>query len=91
MIFALMYVYVINIFQAFLKAWEAVCKGGRNTKILVPQGKTFMLKPLAFIGPCKSSSISFSVYIYILDSFSSFKLYWEIQPLCENDFNSNQF
>ncbi|KAG7550946.1 Parallel beta-helix repeat [Arabidopsis thaliana x Arabidopsis arenosa] len=47
--------------KAFLKAWEAVCKGGSHTKILVPQGKTFMLKPLTFIGPCKSSSISFSI------------------------------
>ncbi|KFK44652.1 hypothetical protein AALP_AA1G286400 [Arabis alpina] len=48
--------------QAFLKAWEAVCQGGSsNTKLLVPQGRTFMLKPLAFVGPCKSSSISFSI------------------------------
>ncbi|EOA22760.1 hypothetical protein CARUB_v10003473mg [Capsella rubella] len=49
--------------KAFLKAWEAVCKGRSrgNTKILVPQGKTFMLKPLAFVGPCKSSSISFMI------------------------------
>ncbi|KAL9279744.1 putative polygalacturonase [Arabidopsis thaliana] len=47
--------------KAFLKAWEAVCKGGHNRKILVPQGKTFMLKPLTFIGPCKSSTISLSI------------------------------
>ncbi|VVB14880.1 unnamed protein product [Arabis nemorensis] len=48
--------------QAFLKAWESVCeRGSRNTKFLVPPGKTFMLKPLAFVGPCKSSSISFSI------------------------------
>ncbi|XP_010453903.1 PREDICTED: probable polygalacturonase At3g15720 isoform X1 [Camelina sativa] len=50
--------------KAFLKAWEAVCKGrskGKYTKILVPQGQTFMLKPLAFVGPCNSSSISFMI------------------------------
>lgn len=68
LIFALMYVFVLCIFQAFLKAWEAVCKGGSggNTKILVPLGKTFMLKPLTFVGPCKSSSVSFMVYITTL-------------------------
>ncbi|CAH2072545.1 unnamed protein product [Thlaspi arvense] len=49
--------------QAFLNAWEAVCKGGSkgNTKLLVPSGKTFMIKPLTFAGPCKSSSISFLI------------------------------
>ncbi|CAH8358688.1 unnamed protein product [Eruca vesicaria subsp. sativa] len=47
--------------QAFLKAWEAVCNGGSNTNLLVPQGKTFMLKPLTFEGPCKSPSISFLI------------------------------
>ncbi|KAG2300326.1 hypothetical protein Bca52824_036798 [Brassica carinata] len=48
--------------QAFLKAWEAVCNGGsNNTTLLVPLGKIFMLKPLKFAGPCKSSSVTFLV------------------------------
>lgn len=58
----------INIFQAFLKAWKAVCKGGSRgkTNFVVPLGKTFMLKPLTFEGPCKSSSITFLVYTHTL-------------------------
>lgn len=61
----------IHIFQAFLKAWDAVCNGGSKgiTKLIVPRGKTFMIKPLTFSGPCKSYSISFlviysTVYIF---------------------------
>lgn len=67
--YTLIYVYVyINIFQAFLNAWDAVCKGGSKgkTKLLVPRGKTFMIKPLSFVGPCKSSSVSFLVYTVFL-------------------------
>ncbi|CAA7051531.1 unnamed protein product [Microthlaspi erraticum] len=49
--------------KAFLKTWDAVCRGGSKgkTKLLVPRGKTFMIKPLSFVGPCKSSSVSFSI------------------------------
>ncbi|KAL1195442.1 putative polygalacturonase [Cardamine amara subsp. amara] len=49
--------------KAFVKAWEAVCDGGSKgiTKLLVPKGKTFMIKPLTFSGPCKSYSISFLI------------------------------
>lgn len=59
---------VYKIFQAFLNAWDAVCKGGSKgkTKLLVPRGKTFMIKPLSFVGPCKSSSVSFLVYTLFL-------------------------
>ncbi|KAE9615976.1 putative polygalacturonase [Lupinus albus] len=48
--------------QAFLKAWGAACaNSGSIGTIEVPQGKKFMLKPLKFTGPCKSSSINFKV------------------------------
>ncbi|CAH8320141.1 unnamed protein product [Eruca vesicaria subsp. sativa] len=49
--------------KAFLNAWKAVCNGGSrgNRQLLVPRGKTFMLKPLTFEGPCKSSSIFFLI------------------------------
>ncbi|KAF3569162.1 hypothetical protein DY000_02018786 [Brassica cretica] len=47
--------------QAFLKAWEAVCNGVSDKSFLVPLGKTCMLKPLKFAGPCKSSSITFVI------------------------------
>ncbi|KAG2239304.1 hypothetical protein Bca52824_090164 [Brassica carinata] len=49
--------------KAFLNAWKAVCKGASRgkTQLLLPLGKTFMLKPLTFEGPCKSSSIAFLI------------------------------
>ncbi|KAL2516584.1 putative polygalacturonase [Forsythia ovata] len=44
--------------QAFVKAWKAACEAKSTTPILyIPQKKTFMLKPLTFSGPCKSSRI----------------------------------
>ncbi|KAL8472413.1 hypothetical protein ACS0TY_029571 [Phlomoides rotata] len=46
--------------QAFLKAWNAACQGKATSNvptILVPSKKRFLLKPLTFKGPCKSSRI----------------------------------
>ncbi|KAH7546789.1 hypothetical protein FEM48_Zijuj01G0238500 [Ziziphus jujuba var. spinosa] len=43
--------------QAFLKAWEAVCGQGESSATLViPAGKTFLLQPTDFAGPCKTNS-----------------------------------
>ncbi|GKV35840.1 hypothetical protein SLEP1_g44047 [Rubroshorea leprosula] len=43
---------------AFLKAWKAVCQTGSGIPILIiPAGKTFLLKPVTFSGPCKPSHI----------------------------------
>ncbi|KAK7311444.1 hypothetical protein RJT34_09587 [Clitoria ternatea] len=40
--------------QAFLKAWQAACGAAEDTATLViPQGKTFLLQPVIFQGPCK--------------------------------------
>ncbi|GMY33441.1 probable polygalacturonase At3g15720, partial [Fagus crenata] len=48
--------------QAFLKAWENVCGASQGTPTLnIPQGKTFMLGPVEFQGPCKSNSIQFQL------------------------------
>ncbi|XP_058105269.1 probable polygalacturonase At3g15720 [Magnolia sinica] len=49
--------------QALLKAWARACGGGGgpNPSIIIPAGKTFLLKPVAFNGPCKSKSILFQV------------------------------
>ncbi|TKY68029.1 polygalacturonase protein [Spatholobus suberectus] len=48
--------------QVFLKAWSKVCamKNGIAT-LEVPPGKTFMLKPLQFSGPCNFSSVHFQL------------------------------
>ncbi|KAK1305610.1 putative polygalacturonase [Acorus calamus] len=44
--------------QAFLKAWKDVCgsKGGVPT-LSIPSGKTFLLKPITFSGPCQAAGI----------------------------------
>ncbi|GMI93877.1 hypothetical protein like AT3G15720 [Hibiscus trionum] len=42
----------------FLKAWEAACKApSRNPSLIIPDKKIFLLKPVTFSGPCKSTSI----------------------------------
>ncbi|KAL0717262.1 hypothetical protein Bca4012_066584 [Brassica carinata] len=43
--------------QAFLKAWEAVCRGTGDGQLIVPAGMTFMLQPSKFQGSCKSTPI----------------------------------
>ncbi|KAF7837039.1 putative polygalacturonase [Senna tora] len=48
--------------QAFLKAWGAVCNATQGIPTLfIPKGKTFMLQPLVFQGPCKPSTINFKI------------------------------
>jgi hypothetical protein len=43
--------------QAFLSAWQALCGDdvAQGTPSLqIPEGKTFLLQPVKFQGPCKS-------------------------------------
>ncbi|KAL9463211.1 hypothetical protein AB3S75_001087 [Citrus x aurantiifolia] len=48
--------------QAFIKAWNAVCGDTSNNPTLqVPQGKTFLLQPTSFQGPCKSSNLQVQI------------------------------
>ncbi|GMI78703.1 hypothetical protein like AT3G15720 [Hibiscus trionum] len=50
--------------QAFNKAWGAVCSakvGEGIATLVVPQGKTFLLSPLKFQGPCQAKSIHFQL------------------------------
>ncbi|GLT87897.1 hypothetical protein SLE2022_059500 [Rubroshorea leprosula] len=43
-------------FQAFLKAWDAVCGSTRkNPTLIIPENKMFLLSPITFEGPCKSN------------------------------------
>ncbi|KAI9087734.1 hypothetical protein K1719_030366 [Acacia pycnantha] len=48
--------------QAFVKAWKDVCEAinGYPT-LLVPKGRTFLLQPTIFQGPCNSPSVNFKV------------------------------
>ncbi|GFZ08365.1 pectin lyase-like superfamily protein [Actinidia rufa] len=48
--------------KAFLKAWNATCGASGPTSIMrVPSGKTFLLKPLAFYGPCTAPNIQIQI------------------------------
>ncbi|KAJ7957259.1 Pectin lyase-like superfamily protein [Quillaja saponaria] len=48
--------------NAFQKAWRDVCgASGRAPTLNIPKGKTFMLQPVLFEGPCKSPTINFKV------------------------------
>ncbi|CAL5199800.1 unnamed protein product [Lathyrus oleraceus] len=48
----------INDSPAFLKAWKDVCKSKSDTsQLIIPAGKTFLLRPIAFNGPCNSNNI----------------------------------
>ncbi|XP_057433045.1 probable polygalacturonase At3g15720 [Lotus japonicus] len=45
--------------QAFEKAWQNVCGATQDTTtLLIPEGKTFLLQPMLFKGPCKSGTIN---------------------------------
>ncbi|GAB4842067.1 hypothetical protein Ancab_012027 [Ancistrocladus abbreviatus] len=47
---------------AFAKAWTAACEAtARSVILIIPQGKTFLLKPLTFQGPCKPPSINVQI------------------------------
>ncbi|KAL2926496.1 hypothetical protein RDABS01_019447, partial [Bienertia sinuspersici] len=51
---------------AFAKAWEAVCGAKLQNVILqVPNGKTFLVKPLKFQGPCKSTTINIQTIWFV--------------------------
>ena len=48
--------------QAFMNAWKACCADeSHNSALVIPQNRTFLLKPLQFSGPCKSSNIHLKV------------------------------
>ncbi|XP_057452693.1 probable polygalacturonase At3g15720 [Lotus japonicus] len=44
--------------QAFANAWQEACNATHDTStLIIPKGKTFMLQPVSFQGPCKSASV----------------------------------
>ncbi|GMH10837.1 hypothetical protein Nepgr_012678 [Nepenthes gracilis] len=46
--------------EAFKNAWAQACQStGQIPTFLVPAEKTFLLRPLTLMGPCKSSSMQF--------------------------------
>ncbi|XWS13444.1 hypothetical protein CRYUN_Cryun36dG0037700 [Craigia yunnanensis] len=50
--------------QAFNKAWKEVCSAITSQEVAtlqVPPGKTFLLRPVDFQGPCKANTIHFQL------------------------------
>uniref|UniRef100_A0ACD5WF04 Uncharacterized protein n=1 Tax=Avena sativa TaxID=4498 RepID=A0ACD5WF04_AVESA len=43
--------------QALAKAWNAACSSSRPAVLLVPNGKSYLLKAVTLSGPCKSSVV----------------------------------
>ncbi|XVF86474.1 hypothetical protein PTKIN_Ptkin18bG0043200 [Pterospermum kingtungense] len=44
---------------ALMKAWNDTCSGAAGTPtLIIPQGKTFLVRPITFTGPCKSNQIN---------------------------------
>ncbi|KAL3840965.1 hypothetical protein ACJIZ3_025556 [Penstemon smallii] len=55
--------------KAFQLAWKAACTEGSdivNITFTVPSGKTFLVSPTSFEGPCTSRSITFEILGKIL-------------------------
>ena len=48
--------------QAFIRAWEGLCGDkSPDPTLIIPSGKTFLIKPVAFNGPCKSPRVYIKV------------------------------
>ncbi|PRQ37154.1 putative polygalacturonase [Rosa chinensis] len=45
--------------EAFLNAWKTLCETGQTLNI--PAGKTFVVKPLQLVGPCKSNNVGIQI------------------------------
>ncbi|GAB4825451.1 hypothetical protein Ancab_008324 [Ancistrocladus abbreviatus] len=53
--------------HAFSRAWEDVCSNTVGTPTLsIPEGKTFLLSPVAFHGPCQSPSVHVEILSNII-------------------------
>ena len=48
--------------KAFVETWKSTCNAETEiAAMLVPDGNTFLVHPMAFDGPCKPTAISFLV------------------------------
>jgi len=62
--------------EAFSAAWKAACSATtQNPTVVVPSSRNFLVYPLIFYGPCKSSQISFQL-IGTISSPSSPSVWW---------------
>ncbi|KAL0337965.1 UNVERIFIED_CONTAM: Polygalacturonase [Sesamum calycinum] len=47
--------------KAFENAWEEACSSSENVTFVVPQSRSYLLKPLRFSGPCNSNIIKMEI------------------------------
>jgi hypothetical protein len=43
--------------QALTRAWSAACSSSRPAVLLIPKGKSYLVKAITLSGPCKSSVV----------------------------------
>ncbi|KAI3901802.1 hypothetical protein MKW98_013917 [Papaver atlanticum] len=48
--------------EAFLKAWEDTCGAEEPSVMVIPSGRTFLVKPMTFSGPCNSGSTYIQIF-----------------------------
>ncbi|KAL5698011.1 hypothetical protein ACHQM5_029100 [Ranunculus cassubicifolius] len=50
--------------QAFLRAWDFMCNSpsAESASMIIPEGKTFLVNPVVFKGPCKPKIITFQIF-----------------------------
>ncbi|XP_020262038.1 probable polygalacturonase At1g80170 [Asparagus officinalis] len=48
--------------EAFRKAWASICGAGSDTStMIIPEHKTFFVKPITFNGPCNCGHVNFQI------------------------------
>ncbi|KAK4839940.1 hypothetical protein QYF36_026117 [Acer negundo] len=48
--------------QAFMKAWKQACNSSQGAVMVVPEEKTYHVKPIRFSGPCKANNLTVQIY-----------------------------
>ncbi|KAK0595365.1 hypothetical protein LWI29_005938 [Acer saccharum] len=48
--------------QAFMKAWKRACNSSPEAVMVVPEEKTYHVKPIRFSGPCKANNLTVQIY-----------------------------
>ncbi|TXG70441.1 hypothetical protein EZV62_005376 [Acer yangbiense] len=48
--------------QAFMKAWKQACNSSPEAVMVVPEEKTYHVKPIRFSGPCKANNLTVQIY-----------------------------
>ncbi|URD95964.1 Polygalacturonase [Musa troglodytarum] len=74
--------------KAFLDTWNATCRSSGPSILLIPAGKTFLLNPIVFQGPCQfyirvQRSSSCSLLLHAFSSFGFFRSNAQLVPTAQ--------